>query len=203
MPTRPAARLSARRLLLAGALAMLPLLGGCKYNEGGPGYSGDIHTYVSTAWRPWTVTLVDTRTGEAVWSADIPVDQQLVIRFRTGKGPSDELPDMMDWGLMEAGTKYGHRKNRLPVPGADARLLKPTLRPTPEMPGAVLTSAPEAPDEIMEMTPMGDGPAMDEPMDEEPMDSMDHHDGHMNSDGQMDHEEPEGDEPPIDLPDGE
>lgn len=146
-------RTTARALLLSGAISMLLSVGGCAYNEGGPGYSGDIHTYVSTAWRPWTVTLIDTRTGEAVWSADIPVDQQLVIRFRSGKGPSPELPDMMDWGLMEAGTNYGHRNNRLPVPGADARLLRPTLRPAPEMPGALLTKAPDTPDEILETTP--------------------------------------------------
>jgi len=190
MPTRLRTRPIAPRLLLAGAIAMFSTLGGCKYNEAGPGYSADEHTYVSTAWRPWTVTLVDTRTGEAVWSADIPVDQQLVIRFRKGKGPSDELPDMMDWGLMDAGTKYGHRKNRLPVPGRDARLLKPTLRPTPEMPGAVLTSAPAEPDEVLEMAPT-----------EAPAEEMYNEPGP--DDGQMGHEEPEADEPPIDLPDGE
>ncbi len=191
MPTRLRTRPIARRLLLAGACAMLTTLGGCFYNEGGPGYTADIHTYVSNAWRPWTVTLVDTRTGESVWSVDIPVDQQLVVRFRKGKGPTDELPDMMDWGLMDAGTKYGHRNNRLPVPGSDARLLKPTLRPTPEMPGAVLTSAPEAPDEILEETTY-EAPSdeyIDEPVYEEPVFE--------------DVPAYEDDEAPIDLPDGE
>ena len=198
MPTRTPARPLARRplarnLAIAGAIAALPMLttlGGCWHNEGGPGYSNDSHTYISNAWRPWTVTLVDTRTGEAVWSVDIPVDQQLSIRFRKGDGPSDELPDMMDWGLMDAGKKYGHRKNRLPVPGPDARLLKPTLRPTPEMPGAILTKAPEAPDEIIETMPhdMSDeSPMMEEPMDDMPMHEEQH----------------EHEEAPIDLPDGE
>jgi len=173
-------RTALNRTLLLGAVASLPLLTGCAYNEAGPGYSGDIHTYVSTAWRPWTVTLIDTRTGEAVWSADVPVDQQLVVRFRRGDGPSPELPDMMDWGLMDAGEWYGNRNNRLPVPGGDARLLKPTLRPTPEMPGAILTTAPEPTDEIIETTPY-----------EAPVDDLGGDD--LGSD----------DEAPIDLPDGE
>lgn len=169
-------RNAVNRTLLLGAIASLPLIaGGCWYSQGGTGFSKDEHVYVSTAWRPWTVTLVDTRTGEAVWSADVPVDQQLVVRFRKGDGPSDELPDMMDWGLMDAGEWYGNRDNRLPVPGRDARLLKPTLRPTPEMPGTILTTAPEPTDEIIETTPY-----------EAPMDDM-------GSD----------DEAPIDLPDGE
>ena len=199
MPTRTAAR----RTLILGAIAMLPMLptlltlGGCWYSESGPGYSGDVHTYVSTAWRPWTVTLVDTRTGEAVWSTDIPVDQQLVVRFRKGAGPSEELPDLMDWGLMKAGTYYGHRKNRLPVPGRDARLLRPTMRAVPEMPGAILTKAPEPADEILEMTPIEapvDAPyeeIFDEPMPDEPAEVAPELE-----------DKPADDEAPIDLPDG-
>jgi hypothetical protein len=197
MPTRT----TTRRTLILSATLLLPVLavlGGCWHNEAGPGYSNDTHTYVSTAWRPWTVTLLDTRTGEAVWSADVPVDQQLSIRFRKGAGPGGELPDIMDWGLMKAGTKYGHRKNRLPVPGRDARLLRPTMRAVPEMPGAVLTTAPEPGDEILEVTPIeapADAPyeeIIDEPMDDEPMPEEPALEDKPVDDAQA----------PIDLPDG-
>jgi len=205
MPTRPDQGPSpVRRLLTIGAIALLPflptMLGGCIYDESGPGYSADEHVYVSTAWRPWTVTLIDTRTGEAVWSVDVPVGQQLAIKFRGG-GPSDELPDMMDWGLMNAGRWYGAKKNRLPVPGADARLLKPTMRPTPEMPGAVLTRAPEAPDEEFESTPVDEvfETPMPEPVEEAPAPLEDMPESQP-EDGAD--EQPQGEEAPIDLPGG-
>ncbi|MCB9838697.1 MAG: hypothetical protein H6813_05105 [Phycisphaeraceae bacterium] len=179
----------ARRMMLLGVLALFPLAPGCTYSESGAFYSNDSHTYVSTTWRPWTVTLVDTRTGEAVWSADVPVGQQLNVRFRHGGGPSAMLPDMMDWGLMDEGTWYGHRDNRLPVPGRDARLLRATLRAVPELPGAVLTSAPVEPDEILETVPDGAAPdemmmQMEQPSEDEPEPT----------------DEPM-DEAPIDLPD--
>ncbi len=114
-------------------------LSGC-YTEGGPGRSADTFTYISRSWQPWTIGLVDTRTGEEMWSVDVPVGQQLVVRFLRGKDRAAMFPDSMDWDLMKAGRRYGTLEHSLPVPGGDVRLLKPTLRPAPELPGAVLAT---------------------------------------------------------------
>jgi len=112
------------------------------HKEGGMGWSRDAYTYVSREWQPWTVTLVDTRTGESLWSVDIPVGQQLVMAFRKGAGPNEFKPDMLDWGLMPAGRQYGVRTHQLPVPPSHARRLEPTLRPTPELPGTPVPGSP-------------------------------------------------------------
>lgn len=129
----------------ARALVSLCLLGaalaGC-HKEGGFAYSNDQFTYVSDEWRPWTVTLIDSRTGESLWSIDVPVGQQLAVGFREGSGPNEFKPDMMDWGLMPAGRWFGARNNTLPVPPSHARRLEPVLRPTPELAGTPLPGSP-------------------------------------------------------------
>lgn len=125
-------------LLLAGAVG---LLGGC-HQPGGVGASLDRFTYVSDAWHPWTVNLVDTRTGETLWSVDVPVGQQITVGFREGSGPNEFKPDMMDWGLEPAGRVGGSMPNQLPVPSSDARRLEPTFRPGPETPGTATAGSP-------------------------------------------------------------
>jgi len=126
-------------LFLSLAAAGLALTaGGCwpGYYEGGNYRTrgGGLHTYVSTEWQPKTITLVDTRTGSAMWSVDIPVGKQLVIWFEEGEsnaGP--DLPDLMRWEIMAANTHSGALDNAMPVPGKDSRRLDMTLRAAPEM----------------------------------------------------------------------
>ncbi len=116
--------------ILAGA-AFLP---GC-YAPGGSGFSTDTHTYVSTAWQPYTVTLKDTRTGKDFWSIDVPVGKQLVLNFRDGDGIAKSgTPDLMEWEIMDAGEMFGQLDNSIPVPPAPGRRLDPTIRATPELP---------------------------------------------------------------------
>lgn len=129
-----------RRLTAAAATAVLAAIGaggvgGCYY-PGGPGFSADRFTYESTTWQPWTVTLEDTRTGQAFWSMEVPVGYQLVIDFDEGpEGTADEFtPDTMKWELMPIGRRSGELDNTMRVPPASARLLVPTLRRTPELP---------------------------------------------------------------------
>lgn len=134
-------RVGLRTLAIGAALASSLAIGlqsGC-HHQGGSLWSDDKHTYVSTPWRPWTVTLTDTRTGEAVWSMDVPVGKQLVLQFRKGSGPNEFKPDMMDWSVMEP-KRGGRLRNQIAVPPASARRLDPVLRPTPEDPDAVTTS---------------------------------------------------------------
>jgi hypothetical protein len=135
-----------RSLLLAATLcaaATCISLTGCQntyggaslYSEGGTGMSLDSHVYVSRSWQPWTVTLRDTRTGQAFWSIDVPVGKKLAIQFLRNHG-TDTLytPDLMKWGLMEEDSAYENLANSLPVPAADVRRLEPTLRAVPELP---------------------------------------------------------------------
>ncbi|TVQ59827.1 MAG: hypothetical protein EA379_09860 [Phycisphaerales bacterium] len=133
-------RLHRRRTLALFTLAFAGLsLGassGC-YFEGGPGWSADRFAYVSRTWTPKTVTLVDTRTGESLWSMDVPVGQRLVIDFR--KAPrnveaDDWLPDVMQWDLMPESRRFGALKNQIRVPPSMSRRVEMTLRPTPEYP---------------------------------------------------------------------
>ena len=111
-----------------------------RFKPGGDGVSRDQFTYESASWMPQTVTIHDTRTGEAIWSMDIPVGQQLVVRFVRDAGPDEFYPDAMRWAMMERGTRQGTLSNMIGVPPADARLIEPTLRPAPELPGARLSS---------------------------------------------------------------
>lgn len=120
---------------LSAGILTTSLLSACHF-QGGSLYSDDKHTFVSTTWRPWTVTLIDTRTGEPMWSMDVPVGRQLVMQFRKGTGPNEFKPDMMDWEIREAGRR-GALHNQIPVPPTYARRLEPTLRPTPEAPRAL------------------------------------------------------------------
>jgi len=126
--------------MTAGALigaAMIGALGGCYY-PGGPFWSADRFTYESTEWQPWTITVTDTRTGEPFWSVDVPVGQQLVVGFSEGTGPNEFKPDEIVWEIMPRGRRYGSLNNRMPCPPANARLLEPELRPTPEPVGTAM-----------------------------------------------------------------
>lgn len=147
-PTRLARiRRSIRRALLSAALLGGPLAGSaCFYNEGGLGMSEDKHVYVSRSHQPWTVTVRDTRTGQAFWSVDVPVGKKLVVQFLPGQGSENKYtPDLMQWGLMDEDTGYGNLTNSLPVPASDSRRLEPTLRAAPELPPEMTGRASAAP----------------------------------------------------------
>jgi hypothetical protein len=128
-------------LSVAGLCAALTLSACVGYNApGGPRASRDRFIYESTEWMPQTVTVRDTRTGEAIWSMDVPVGRQLIMQFRPGRGEGDYYPDSMEWALADRG-KGARLDMMISVPGPTARIVEPTLRPAPEMPGAIL--APE------------------------------------------------------------
>lgn len=125
------------------ALASAALLGGCNGGtEGGWLSSYDNYTYISTSWHPKTITLYDTRTGESLWSVDVPVGKQLNVGFRKGTGPNENKPDEMVWEVKLAGRVFGSRDNRVPCPPPEARRLDMTLRAAPELPNAELPGSP-------------------------------------------------------------
>jgi hypothetical protein len=126
----------------AAAVLLAGTLGVACHSPGGPLYSADKFTYVSTEFQPWTVTVIDTRTGEAFWSVDVPVGEQLVVQFSRGTGPNEHRPDEIVWELMPAGRWFGALNNRQPCPPSGARRLDPTLRAAPEMPGSPVPGSP-------------------------------------------------------------
>lgn len=117
------------------------LVGGCQ-TEGGAIWSDDRYVYVSRAWEPKTVTLTDTRTGEAIWTVDVPIGQQVIVGFSKGTGPNEYKPDEIVWEVMTAGRKSAARDNRMPCPPRDSRRLDMAIRPSPEMPGTAMPGTP-------------------------------------------------------------
>jgi hypothetical protein len=127
------------RTLLTLALGLGALsMPGCWYtgwHEGGDMNSRDKHVYISTAWQPKTITLVDTRSGEAMASWDVPVGRQLAMQFYDEKNSDDPvLPAILRYEIMVAGQTGGTLTNSMPSPGRDARRLDVRLRPVPEYP---------------------------------------------------------------------
>lgn len=109
----------------------LVTLGGC-YAAGGPRYSADRFTYESTTWSPKTVFVIDTRTGQTLWSVDVPVGQQVVVGFESGNGPNEYMPDTLVWEVMRKDDFFGKLSNRRAAPPPFARRLEFELRPAPE-----------------------------------------------------------------------
>lgn len=133
-------------LIAAGTCA---LMAGC-YTEGGLGYSDDNFTYVSRPYQPWVITLKDLRTGQDFWTVEVPVGKQLVLTFKKDQGTKDSYtPDLMEWGIMDAGDEDGRLGNSMPVPPSNARRLDPIIRATPELP----------PGMVQATTPSGGEPA--------------------------------------------
>lgn len=132
-----------RSAMLGLGLGALAILGGCTtggpyrsfWTEGGSGSSEDAFTYVSTPHQPKTISVIDTRTGEVMWSVDVPVGQQLSMKFYHDREPDNPYaPDLLKWSLWEAGTKHGRLDNALLVPSGDARRVDISLRQSPEFP---------------------------------------------------------------------
>jgi len=128
-------------LFAAAAIAVGTCLAGC-YSEGGAGYSADIHPYVSYYWQPKTVVLKDTRTGEELWTYEVPVGMKLVTRFKRNPDakagdPTQAYPDIMLWGLMAPDEDFGTLTNQIPAPDKDGRQISYFLRPTPELPASM------------------------------------------------------------------
>lgn len=118
---------------LTVAVALLPVLTGCGYQSGSRGFKGSAHTYVSSEHLPATLTLVDTRTGEVVWTMDIPAGKQLVTRFSADAGTDPvDRPDRLEYAVMDAGDRYGRLRSVVSVPNAASRRWELTYRSGPE-----------------------------------------------------------------------
>ena len=129
-PTRKGNRI--RHLPLIPAVTLL--LAGC-YNPRGAFYPyvGQAATYWSTASAPTTITVIDTRTGEAFFTVEIPVGKQLVLDFKDGEGDDNVLtPDLMRYDVFPRGQTTGTLRNGITVPDRFSRRIDVTYRPAPE-----------------------------------------------------------------------
>ena len=107
---------------------------GCSATGGNTGYKGSAHGWPSTVQRPATVTLVDSRTGEEIWTMDVPVGKVLMTKFRTGKGDDPvHRPDLLDYEVVDYGETVPSRyTSSISVPDADSRTWDLSIRPAPE-----------------------------------------------------------------------
>lgn len=123
-----------------GAMAVLGIglgaAGGCfgPYTPGGPMASLDQFTYVSTEWQPVTVTVIDTRTMDEIWTTDVPVGQKLTVRFYKDKSEGDpDFPDVMRWEFEESNTSVKSMlANQIAMPSRGARRINVTYRDAPQ-----------------------------------------------------------------------
>ena len=115
------------RALLAASLGIAAAsLGGCS--------SAELYTYSSDAHSPKSVTIIDTATGEKVWTCDIPVGQKLDMRFANRPRATEEKGfDELAWSLSGVDSKSKGRKNIVQVPPVSRRRLEMTLRPAPAL----------------------------------------------------------------------
>jgi len=103
------------------------VMGGCS--------TAETHSYPSTPHMPQTVSLINTATGETIWTCDIPVGKKLDIRFEKRADVAEEQnTDTMTWSISGVATTATGRRNSLKVPPPSHRLLKVTERAAPEVP---------------------------------------------------------------------
>jgi len=143
---------------MIGGLALVAagVLGGCNtYKPGGALQSHDTFTYFSEAHTPATVSVIDTRTKEAIFVNEVPVGKQLVIRFYDDIKTENQLrPASMRWEVMEQDKTGGELDSIMAVPGRDSRRVDVTYRKAPEYPPA----APRVKDEPTQIMRTGAGP---------------------------------------------
>ncbi len=118
-----------RSASVAILVAATALTGGC-FLRGGPWYSGNAPlTYVSTAMSPKTVSVIDTRTGETVWSMDVPVDTKLVLQFEEDLNPGTPMPARLSWRVFDDREMiFGGLNDTIPAPPVSARRIDMSIR---------------------------------------------------------------------------
>ncbi|KAA0217282.1 MAG: hypothetical protein DYG94_01390 [Leptolyngbya sp. PLA3] len=130
--------------VILGAAVMSCLLPGCMYRPGGAMMSLDRFTYESTVYEPKTLTLIDTRTSEVLWTMEVPVGQRVTVEFyeNKSKGYAD-YPDVMRWEVQKADALDSVLRSQISVPDRWSRRLDMTLREVPEFyPGAEASATP-------------------------------------------------------------
>ncbi|MFO0861323.1 MAG: hypothetical protein U0570_12270 [Phycisphaerales bacterium] len=125
--------MSLRRAALATALLLTSLAGCNVYRPGGSMRSNDTFTFISNEFYPVTVTIVDVRSNEPIWTADVPVGKQLTFRFHEAQYPDNPAnPDAMRWQFFDRPTRGGELNSVMAVPDKYSRRMDVSIRKTPE-----------------------------------------------------------------------
>jgi hypothetical protein len=115
-----------KAILAAGAVGCVLAVGGCST-------VAETYTYTSDAYSPKTVSVIDTSTGEKVWTCDVPVGQKLELRFAKRVRQAEETgSDELSWTLSGVDSSSTGRKSTVKVPPISHRRIDMTLRPAPE-----------------------------------------------------------------------
>ncbi|MBX3388679.1 MAG: hypothetical protein KF691_04410 [Phycisphaeraceae bacterium] len=118
---------------VATSLALLTFSGCNVYRPGGSMRSNDTFTFISNEYYPVTVTIVDVRTNEPIWTADVPVAKQLTLRFHEAQFPDNPAnPDSLQWRFFERPTRAGELNSVMACPDKYSRRMDVTIRKTPE-----------------------------------------------------------------------
>lgn len=125
-----------RPFIAALAATALLAAGGCQsitgQQAGGRMASLDQYTYESTQYLPQTVTVVDLRDGQELWSMDVPVGYKLITRFYDNKSDNPAYPDIMRWAVVPLTRKSTLLENKIPMPDSGARRIEVAYREGPE-----------------------------------------------------------------------
>ena len=129
MPSRSQLPSVCHRLMLVATIAAL---GGCAwpgYRPGGKQASADEYTFESTGGTPKTVKLLDWTTNTTIWTLEVPVGKELVVRFYDDHDPKNATrPALMRWELFENGHEFGELHNAIPAPDAGHRRMDWEIR---------------------------------------------------------------------------
>lgn len=130
--------------VILGAAVLSCLLPGCMDRPGGAMISMDRFTYESTVYEPKTLTLIDTRTNEVLWTMEVPLGQRVTVSFYRNKSEgTPDSPDVMRWEVQNADALDTVLRSQISVPDRWSRRLDMTLRESPEFhPGAEASVTP-------------------------------------------------------------
>jgi hypothetical protein len=102
-----------------------------------PGCRTEFYNYISTPDAPQTVSLKDTRTGETLWTVEVPVGRKLHVVFLQQPGRAEAQGwDEMQWDLVASDKDANFIRNTMRVPPPSARRLDVALRAPGEFPPA-------------------------------------------------------------------
>lgn len=117
-------------MITVSALTAALFITGCHRPQGAfMSYTGGSNTYFSYETRPVTITIVDLRTGEEIFTMNVPPGKQLTFDFKDGEGDDPVYtPDLMRYEVFDMGTQNGKLRNTLNVPPANARRIDVAYR---------------------------------------------------------------------------
>ncbi len=119
---RPCATTSA---LLLSIAACASLLAGCN----GP----EQMSYRSTSLTPQTVTILDTVSGETLWTVDVPVGKQVDMKFLERAATAEEFgSDILQWTISPVGQPWQGAVSEVRVPPPSSRRIDVRLRESGE-----------------------------------------------------------------------